>query len=396
MKLAIKISKLALKYSIIIIGIISLLTFTGCWDARDIEDLAMVIAIGIDQEEKEGPFLVTFQIALPAAIDSENGNGSENAVWNTSIEGDSVFEAFHRMRTYVSRDIFFGHTQILIFGENLAEHGVGPVLDFIQRETNLRRTVRVVIAKGEAKTILDAQPKLEQMASIELLKLIDNQELTSLTYMEILGNFIADLDSPARAAMAPGVSRIKNTPDDEELTEQRIEQTAVFKKDKLVYWLNAVETKGMLFVQGLISGGSIVFKDPIDDEHLVNIQIVRSRTDIDVKIYEGNPTFLIKVSTEGALASHTSPHDLLSPENLSKLEMRAANIVRDRIEGSVKKAQELEADFLGLGGIIAQKHPRYWAEIEEDWEEILPQIKVRVESKFKIRKTGLVLRPIRF
>lgn len=385
-----------------LIIMIGLLNLPGCWDSRDIEELAMVIGIGIDQEEMGDQYLITFQIARPEALGGgemgaiEGNGGGGQATWNMTVNADSVFDAVRKARQISPRELFFGHTQVVVLGEGLATHGVGPVMDFLQRETDLRRTIDIVVAKGEAKGILEGEAIMEEMSAIGLIKQISLQDTFSLLYTEIMGNFVADLDNPTAAALAPGAARMRNAPDDEELKKVGLEETAVFKGDKLVAWLTELESRGVMWARDRIIDGVIIFKDPVEEIHLVNIQVTRARTDVDVRLEDNIPVFTIKVEGEGRLASHTSPHEMLDPDNYSAMEKRAANTIRDRIHKAVARAKELEADFLGLGGQVSKKLPRYWKEVEDDWEEILPDVRVEIDAQFKIRKTGLIIRPIRF
>ncbi|MGF7184084.1 spore germination protein KC [Desulfitispora alkaliphila] len=388
--------RLTLVRKIIIITIFfQLCTFPmGCWDNRNIEDLAIVVGMGLDRGE-ESDYRVTFQVARPDLMgEQEEGNGGLQDVWVTTQEADSIFDAVRKVRAYAPWELFFGHTQIIVIGEDLAEEGVGPAMDFVQRETDLRRTVLLAVARGEAKTILghtEAEPD-----AIDLMKLINIAEFHSVNYTEILGNFIADIDALDRAAVAPGFSRARETPDDEEFAMRKLEDTAVFKGDKLVGWLDEMETRGLIWIRGRIINGVIVFRDPVEDRYLVNVEVTRARTDIDLEIIEGTPVYTIKVTGEGRLASHTSPHRLQEPKNFAALEKRAAGTVEDKMRRAVERAQEFEADYLHFGTILHRNYPEHWKQVKDDWSGVFRDVEVNYEVKFKIRRAGLITRSINF
>ncbi len=57
----------------IILLVLSVFLLTGCYDSKELDDLAYVIGIAVD-EGSEKQFMFTFQIAVPVKIASE---GSE-------------------------------------------------------------------------------------------------------------------------------------------------------------------------------------------------------------------------------------------------------------------------------------------------------------------------------
>jgi spore germination protein KC len=61
---------------------------------------------------------------------------------------------------------------------------------------------------------------------------------------------------------------------------------------------------------------------------------------------------------------------------------------------ALKKAQELNTDIFGFGEVIHQKYPKEWKELEKRWDEVFPEIEVKVIVKSKLNLTGEITRPI--
>ena len=60
----------------------------------------------------------------------------------------------------------------------------------------------------------------------------------------------------------------------------------------------------------------------------------------------------------------------------------------------MKKRWETNSDVLGLGNLIYRKKPRVWEEIEDDWDDIFPELEVDIIVEVEQKRTGLVSTPV--
>lgn len=171
---------------------------TGCWDRVEIENRGFVIGVAIDAakekqaketEEKEAPskpkgkqrFVATHQFVVPGALKGQGGGGGQqgggqggDAFLNLSSEGNTMFEIARTFATRTSRSPYLEHLKIIIVSEELAKKGqFAHVLDFFLRNHEMRRTTKIMIAKGgEARKVLEVTPKNEKLPVLDYL----NQE----------------------------------------------------------------------------------------------------------------------------------------------------------------------------------------------------------------------------
>jgi len=68
-------------------------------------------------------------------------------------------------------------------------------------------------------------------------------------------------------------------------------------------------------------------------------------------------------------------------------------VIKNDVDMVIRRAQELESDFLGFGNLIYRKLPREWKRLEPRWQEIFPNLKVNVDVRVVIQRGGLVVRP---
>ncbi len=96
---------------------------TGCYDARELDDLAYVIAIGIDKGDKTD-LKVTFQIAIPVNIAGEGSSTGKETSTLLTIDSDSVYGAVSKANTEISKEINLSQNKMIVFSEELAKERI--------------------------------------------------------------------------------------------------------------------------------------------------------------------------------------------------------------------------------------------------------------------------------
>lgn len=109
------------KLSILFV-IIILISFTisGYYSKQDINDLAYVVAIGIDVGENND-LKVSFQLSIPSKNNSQGGDSSSasDTVIDT-IECSSIESGISLANGYVSKKINLSHCKVLVISEEVA------------------------------------------------------------------------------------------------------------------------------------------------------------------------------------------------------------------------------------------------------------------------------------
>ncbi|MCL1863367.1 MAG: endospore germination permease [Defluviitaleaceae bacterium] len=126
-----------------------LVAFTGCWDRVEIEDRAFVVAMGVDWEENQYKVILSIPII---------GEEDEAPKVNTST-GETVTEAIKMMNAKQDKNLYFGQMNLIIMGENLLENqeklaGAIASLDILKTG----RKIRVISAKDPSDILEAKQP----------------------------------------------------------------------------------------------------------------------------------------------------------------------------------------------------------------------------------------------
>lgn len=378
------------KLSLILVLSLTTLTMSGCWNLRELNTIAIVAASGID---KEGPdqIKVTAQVFKPGNIQSPQagaGSGKKPYV-NFDATATSVFEAVRKITQTASRKLYWAHNQILIFGKETAEDGLDNYIDFFLRDHETRLMVNILVAKGAASEILSVQSDLETTPAININDIFKAISATSQAPQITLKDIIEGLLSKTTSTIAPLI----------ELTEENkkkrvnIAGTAVFKRGKMVGELNPLESRGLLWIIGKVQSGIIVVNCP-DSNKTASLEIIWADSEIIPEIQNEQLSITVKIKEEGTLGDQNCPKDLTKLEAWSSLEKLKTAAIHNEITSALKKAQEYNTDIFGFGEAIHRKYPLLWKDIENQWDELFPQLKVNIKIKAKLRRSGLITKAV--
>ncbi|MGZ6507300.1 MAG: Ger(x)C family spore germination protein, partial [Tumebacillaceae bacterium] len=155
------------KATLLLILLMMVLLLSGCWNRRELNDLGIVVGLGIDKQGDR--YLLTAQLVNPTEIVSTKGGGSNLPVTTFQTTGRSVFEAVRRMTTISPRKLWGSHLRVCVLGEDFAREGVSKALDLLSREHELRSDFYLIVAKGtRAENVLKVLTPLEKIPSTSL------------------------------------------------------------------------------------------------------------------------------------------------------------------------------------------------------------------------------------
>lgn len=352
--------------------------------------------MGIDLATgSKGNYLYTFQVIKPGEVAQpklKGGGGGESPVWIGTSKGKTPYEAGRNISFQSSRRLFFSHDQALIFGMDMARHGVRPPLDLDIRFVQTRLLEFVIVAKGTAKEVLEVPAGLEKIPAFEIAGLITGGKYTSEVAPVTLEDFFGYLVSRTRAPIAPQIEVFKAGKE----KRFRLSGTAVFRRDRWIGELNQIETRGLLWVLGQVKRGVINIPARPGSEE-VAAEIIAAESKIRPEIRNGKVLIHIQINTEGNLQDILAPHGLTDSWKINKklyeLEKLEAGVIRQEILAAWKKAHYLNADIFGFGEAVHRRYPRQWKSMEPKWDRIFPRLKIKIAVNPVLKRVGEIMEP---
>ncbi|REK71796.1 Ger(x)C family spore germination protein [Paenibacillus paeoniae] len=370
---------------------------SGCWNRRELNDLAIVAAVGIDTVK--GKYLVTVQVVDPGEVASRRGSIGLSPVTTYHETGDTVFEAIRKMTTVTPRKLYFSHLRIFVIGEELARKGMGEVLDLMSRDQEGRTDFYIVVAKDTtAQQVLNILTPIEKIPASKLYASLEvSAKSWAPTVAVQLDELITNIVSPGIQATLTGImidgdpemgSKRKNIETPETPTHIQYKGIAIFREDKLVGWMNEEESKGFSNITDRLH--STVVETTCPKGGKLAIEVIRSKAAIKAKVKNGQPEAEVVMYTEANVADVECKVKLTTSQTLYEIEKAAEAVMQKHAERAVLKAQKMKCDVFGFGDAVHRAAPGYWRGNKEHWDEQFSKMKIRFNVDVKIRRIGTI------
>ncbi|MDQ0920817.1 Ger(x)C family spore germination protein [Paenibacillus sp. V4I5] len=373
--------------------ILCLSLMTGCWDRNEVNDLAFVLASGLDLAEN-GQVEVTLQIALPTEMPSamQGGRaGEKRTVLVVSEKGRDGTDILHKLQKRLSRRIFMGHRGVIIIGEEYARHGIDQVLDQFLRAPGSRYSSYFLTANGTtAKQALQTRYLLEAIPAIALKKM----QLTGLGLSIKMDEFLDAQSSPGRS---PVTGALKAYYSKNEEGVFNVDEAAVYQENRLVGFLTPNEKKILIWRRGKLKLSKITAQvEPKVKGYkgTVGIDILQSKASLLTKMNNGMPEVTMVFKAKARVMENDTKLDLSKGENFKLVESKLKNEIEAQVKSTLNHVQKrLKADIFGFGEEIHIKHASYWKQNKDQWKDIYPGVPVTIKIDVKVQRIGRTQSP---
>lgn len=368
------------------IALLSLLLLaSGCWGQRNIAQLTVVAAIGLDAAP-DNQIELSIQLVNPKLSVAAGGSGQRRPFALYTAVGSTVYEAIDGIRKQAKKELFFPQTRTIIIGETLAKRGIGDYMDFFWRDMQQNPISSVLISRLSVRELLQQSQELVEIPADEWVEFFRNRENPADT-LEMY-EFLPRLEQVGYQAFAAGL-----TPKSKEEKEiVTIDEVAVFKKDKLVGWLSEPEVQVFEWLRGDSKGSVVKFAldDQVTKPIVFELETIRVRK--APRLRNQQIEFSIDIHVDASLKSSVKPLDLSSFSSNDLLEKELEEHIKSSVKRIVARInQEFNSDIIGFGQRIYQTYPHYWKEAEPQWNEELARMNVDVNVTAHIIKAGLRL-----
>lgn len=366
--------------------IISFMT-SGCWNYKEVGDLWMVAGAAIDWDSKENKYVLTAEIVKPTG-------GKEAQMISTivSTKSDTLFDAVRKNISSTGRKLYWAHTSVLIISDSVARIGLIPIIDCINRGGEFRSNIWFAVSRqSTAKEILETKTKLQDSVSMHIADIFKGQKQSSNFLQSEMWFFQKDL---ADEGISPVLSTIRIVNSDGEFIPQ-LYGAAVFKKDKLVGYIDETDTKSLLFIKDEVKGGDIVVKNVGNTKMKVTLEILKNETTLTPQIQGGNITMNVMVKTNVGITEIHGSENILTADGLTLLKAEGNKIIREQIERTIDKIQkDYDSDVFGFGKKTQKKMPATWKKLEPNWDDTFRNINTNINVDIHVINSAGSYKPV--
>lgn len=373
----------------------------GCWNRREPESLAIVLGVGFNYENDKGVYEAIAQIANPLGLGGsdtgEGGTSDKKTFLTLSAQGELPYRSMRNLTGKATREFFWAHSRIILFTEDMARHGIHPVLDMFGRNRQLRTFSNVAIIDGDLRTLLEAEFPLDETGAMGLDRQIETikkeRSIFPINSVNELSNILVQPGKDVFIGRIKVLEGLKDGSDPPSL----IEGGAMFSGDKMVGWAEDTHVRGWAYSTCQTLRSTLTIKDPIDNRTPINIDITSIKN--EKRLIKAEPEEIrieIKIFAEGRIQDIPVRRDLSTESDYTKsLERRAAQEIRNAIQSIVDLSRKLNSDVIGFGNLVYRKRPKLWTDIGDRWYEVLQDIDIDIKVYMNINRTGFATSPMK-
>ncbi|MDO4618692.1 MAG: Ger(x)C family spore germination protein [Clostridia bacterium] len=391
---------------------------TSCARATEPDDLAYVVAIGIDSKGDTKNF--TLQIANPIKISGgsseQGGEDGKDTVSAISVEADNIYQAVNVANHLYSKELNLSHTKLILISDKIAEgEGLSEFSEFLSRTEEIRPNTYISIVKGDAKKYLEEVKPTNEVNPVKYYEVIFDSAYTSFIPKSSAWEFYCYASSPERQQVLPlsavkednskGTQNQKNKGFEDGMpeikageikTESEIKTEtagiAIFKDGKMIASAGAKEAEIYNIVSGSYTKSEVSYPDKGSrDNEIAVMQTLAKKPVIKVDISGEIPRIYVGLNFEADLRTVSEAY--MIEADIENFEEQTEIAIKEAVKSFLyKTSTEYKSDIVGFGSYVKRKFSSFDDFEKYDWQEKYENAEFNVEVDFKLRRSGLINR----
>ncbi len=370
--------------------IISALTaaaiMSGCVPHTELNEKAIVLAIGIDYEENK--FNIAFQYYTPTGLGGKTlVDNSQPNVLTASGTGENVYGALEDASLRCGRELMLGVTQIIFIGEEAAKKSVDMVVDFTKSYFQSHPDMMITTVEGKACDVLNVKFNEGIVSTQKFEFMFSNAEKTGVIDLPSALELFIALETKQKSACLPRLRLIDDGKSDASQDGKTVELAGgvLIKDGRAVCETDTEVLSGLCLLSGKAGTGTVTVD--YNDEK-ISVSLNNVKTKIKTSEEDGRLIFNVSLTSEGQYLNYPKSHfeDNDNKEIESLCGEQLINRMKSTLEETVYK---YGADVFLLEKTVRHQNYKLWKTIEEDFESYLMNSEFRFDTKINIDKLVL-------
>lgn len=355
----------------------------GCQNDKDLNNLSIVNAMGIDLSDNK--YEISLQILKSNKNDSNDQNNLEETLVYSS-KGKNISDALSNITLKSPKKLYFGHLELLIISENIAKNDINEISDYFLRNEEVSKNFTMLLSKDD--TPKDILKKFKNDNSFPTGNILGSVEISS-TIQGTTNNvkFTKFMQDLMNVGINPIIPVIKTNNDN-----LIIEDIGVFKGNVLIGYLDNKENIGYNFITDNIKSTTINYK--CDTDKYISININNSKTKIESKIINETPIINLKVDATAGISEVNCSSEV---DDLTKVKKQTEKEIKKIINSVLEKTKgEIKSDIFGFGNNIYINHYFYWKKIKNNWiDNYYSNLQVNTSVNVNLDDQGSIIETVR-
>ncbi len=348
----------------ILIIILTLLLCTGCFDYKEINDLAIINAIGVDYENDE--YVITLEI-LNDQIDKDS---SKITSYTKVGHGKTLTSAIENAADKLSKQLIFNHIKLMILSKSIIEEKFENIIDLFLRNTYFRENFYVISAtKNKPETLLNHTTNESPIASTAIIDTLESISYSSNT------NILKMFDEIIEEVITYGIDTCFSniTLKDDEFI---IDGMSIFNNYNYKGNLNSEYVK----IYKLLTDN---FDRPSYTINYDNLSFTVAINNGKLNTEINNGSINVNGNLMGRILDNDPAFNIRDPKNLERIDNDFTNLLNKKISEFIKVLQDNNSDILGIT-------KNYYKKTRTKDKDYWLKLDIKSTIKFNINKKGLI------
>ncbi len=372
----------------------------GCYNYKELNDLAITSAIGIDKSDNG--YKVTAQVVNTQKEGTDNNSSSDPKIIIYEHTSKTVQEAVRYMVLESPKRLYPNHMQVIIISEDVAKDGILESLDLFFRDSELQKNFYVLISKDvSANQILKTLTPADSIVSSNIKKSLESDSsylgITELvTYDELINTYLnpnkeISLPSVTLKGKKKGSDKIDNIEQSDSSTKVVLSQMAIFKDDKMIGYLDDKQSIALSFIKGKINNTIIKYKC---NGGYVVVETTNSKSSINV---DNKGNFRIKISGDATINEVSCDINLENDNSISKINKQVNKEIKKNVNNTIKYVKNnYNSDIFNFLDILYKNQYSLYKKISNDWyKDKFKDSKIDIDVDIKVIEKGNTLKVIK-
>lgn len=360
------------------------LVCSGCWSKVEINERTFITAMYVDKADTPGEIEVTLNMPLPNRLSPEGAGTGKNPYAAVSATAPTIADAIERIQTDLTRKISWGHTRVIVFGQAYAREGIEDTMEWIARQPLFHLSSYVMVANGRAKDVSDLTPVFEEIPS-DVLREFSTEE--NLLKTQMLSIFTSNKMNQGFACSMLDAKKTKMLSEEGE-SKKWVSQVggSIFRQMRMVGTLSTNEARAVAWAGQNLDSLTISVQTK---KQKASMKLYNMRSDIHVKLQNGEPHFVINLAGKAELNSVIPVLKAEDIVSVTDIEQAANEKMNAHLTQAVRTAKKEGADILMLGYRLEWRYPQIWKKLRPAWiDYVKNDLQFTVNTKINIQFVG--------
>lgn len=348
----------------ILVIILTLLFCTGCFDYKEINDLAIISAIGIDYENDE--YIITLEI-LNDQIDKAS---SKITSYTKTGSGKTLTSAIENAADKLSKELIFNHIKLMILSKSIVETKFDNIIDLFLRNTYFRENFYVISSTDtKPEDLLNHTTNEAPIASTAITDTLESISYSSNT------NILKKFDEIIEEVITYGIDTCFSniTLKDNEFI---VDGMSIFNN----YSYKSNLSNEYVKIYNLLIDN---FDRPTYTINYDNLSFTTAINNGKINAEIKSGTINVTGNLMGRIIDNDPKYNIRDPKNLERIDNDFTNLLNKKIPEFIKVLQDNNSDILGITRNYYKKtrtkDKDYWLKLD-----------IKSNIKFNINKKGLI------